>query len=127
MLNQAFAATSGGHGHDGSDSKVITMQQTKSIVVETLAAGVDISGRVLAIVPTGKTYTLTDVKIISQGSALGIDGSNTCAVVLSNGSDAIFTETYNNVNTFPAAGSATTIASLHSTRKILAADANLKL
>jgi hypothetical protein len=127
VITKSFSSGTNGHNHDGSNSRLVVTEQTKSITVETLAAGVDIADRVLAIVPTGRIYTLTDVKIISQGSAVGIDGSNTCAVVLKSGSDAIFTETYDNVNTFPAAGSATTIATLHSTRKILAAAANLKL
>ena len=87
----------------------------------------DIADRVLAVIPTGKTYTLTDVKIISQGSAVGIDAGNTCVVALKNGSNAIFTQTYNNTTVFPAAGSVTTIASLSSSYKALAADALLKL
>ena len=98
-----------------------------SFQIEDLSADADIADRALFVVPTGYALTLTDIKVISQGSPSGIDDSNTCVVVVKNGSNAIVTKTYNTANAFPAAGTAASLGSLSATYKVLAAGEIVKL
>ena len=121
----AAFSTATGHFHDGSDSRLVTSKHTIHIPVENLSAGGDIADRCVLIVPTGQIYTLTAVNLISQGTASGIDDSNTSVVVLKNGTNAIFTQTYNTGTAFPADGAATS-PSLSGTYKVLAAGEKVK-
>lgn len=87
--------------------------QLMSFDIAALAAGVDLAGLVLAKVPTGYKMTVLQADVISQGSSVGIDATNTAVVVLKNGADAMVTKTYNDVTGFPedaAIGNLGTIA-----------------
>jgi hypothetical protein len=105
-LNSVFN-TASGHDHDGVNSKKPITSLTMVVSVEDLGAGADIADRLAAIVPTGESWVVTATKIISNGTPADIDDSNTCVVVLKNGTNAIFTQTYNTGTAFPAAGAAT--------------------
>jgi hypothetical protein len=94
--------------------------------VEDLAAGGDIATRAIMIVPTGKKATITDVKVISQGTAAGIDDSNTCVIAVTSNTDSIVSKTYNTSVTFPADGAAESLGSLNATNKVMAAGKYLK-
>jgi len=98
-----------------------------SFQLEDLTADADIADRPLFVVPTGYVLTLTDVKVISQGSPAAIDDANTCVVVAKNGANAIVTKTYNTATAFPAAGAAESLGALDATHKVLAAGAVVKL
>jgi len=95
--------------------------------VEDLAAGTGISARPVFIVPPGFKGKVVDVRIISQGTAAGIDNSNTCVVALANGSNAIVSKTYNATVTFPASGAADSLGTPSSTYGALAAGNILRL
>lgn len=125
VITKSFSNGSNGHNHDGDNSRVVTIQRVHCISVEDLGAGVDIANRVELVVPTGKTYTVTNAKIISQGTAAGIDDSNKCTIVLSNGSDAIFTQEFDADPAFPADGAVVT-PTLDADHVALAAGASLK-
>ena len=76
-----------------------------SYQVEDLAAGVDITDRVIFYVPTDIDATLVSATIISQGTAQGIaDASNTCVIKLTDGAHDIVEKTYNTDTAFPADG-----------------------
>ena len=105
-LHEVFG-TASGHDHDGTNSKKAITWHTKIIKVEDLAAGVDIADRIEMVVPTGQTWLITDSKIISNGTASGIDDSNKSTVVLKNGTNAVFSKEFNTATTFPAAGAST--------------------
>lgn len=99
--------------------------------IEDLNAGANIAARPIFAVPTGYTITLTSADIVPQGDDEGVDESNTCAVSVLNGSNAIVTQTYNNVAesgvAFPNAGIVGNLGTLNATHKVLAAGAVVKL
>lgn len=71
------------------------------IRIENLAAGSDISNRVIF----GSQYgvTLSKIAIITEGAPAGVDDSNTVVITLTNGSDeTIVTKTYNSANQPPS-------------------------
>jgi hypothetical protein len=122
-LQTVFNVTTG-HDHDGTNSALIasTNPHIQYFQVEDLSAGGDIADRVLLECPTGYAITLTSAKIISQGTAAGIDDSNTCVVLLENGtSNAIVSKTYDADPAFPAAGVVESLGTLSATYKALAA------
>ena len=98
----------------------------KMVTVEDLAAGADIAGRVIYVVPTGYAVTLSSVSIVPSGSKTGIDAGNTCVVALANGANAIVSKTYNNTTVFPADATEDDLGALSGTYKVLAAGALLK-
>lgn len=110
-----------------ADINTLTGVASQFIVyqVEDLEADGDIAARALFVCPTGFTFTLSSAKIIAQGNSAGIDAGNTCAITVSNGTNAIVTKTYNNVTTFPD-GAVGDLGALNGTYKILAAGEILK-
>ncbi len=139
-LNNTFN-TSTGHDHDGTDSKIVTAiaddtvtlaklattakKQVFSYKVEDLAADADISTRAILEVPTGLVFTITAAKLISNGTAAGIDDSNTCVVSILNGTNAIATVTYNATTAFPAENVSGSLGTLSATYKVLSAGEKL--
>jgi len=93
--------------------------------VENLAAGADITTRAILEVPIGSSYTLTSVKVISQGTPSGIDNSNTCVVQVLNGTNAIANITFDATTAFPAENVSVDMGALDATYKVLAAGEKL--
>jgi hypothetical protein len=58
--------------------------------------------RILFSAPAGYKCTITEIKIISNGSAIGIDAINTSQIQLIEGSDIISDTTFNDVELFPS-------------------------
>jgi hypothetical protein len=110
-------------------AKLSTVAKTHVITyaIEDLAAGGDISTRVLFVAPTGVDVTITSASIIPIGTAAGIDDSNTCVVALSDGTNDIVSATYNTSNALPAAGSVGDLGTPHVTYKVLSAGEKLCL
>lgn len=132
LLETAFDIVAG-HSHDGSNSRAIAGSSLPavakvhvlSVPVETLAAGVDIATRCVFEVPAGYTATLTDARIIPQGSAVGVDDANTCAVSILNATNAIATATYSTANAMPAVNVSGSLGALNATHKVIAAGGKL--
>jgi hypothetical protein len=110
-------------------AKLSTTAKTKvlSYQVEDLAANADIADRVIFYAPSGIDVTLVSASIIAQGSAAGIDDSNTCVITLSDGAQTIVTKTYDSDPAFPAAATVTSLGSLDATYKVLSAGEKLYL
>jgi hypothetical protein len=123
-LQSAFSP-SAGHDHDGLNSKPVPM--FFNYPVEDLAADGDIAARTLLVVPTGKIVRIASASIIPQGTAAGIDDANTCVITLANNTDAIVTKTYNTAAAFPADAALTSLGTLSTTHKVMAAGKALKL
>jgi hypothetical protein len=126
LLAAIFDLTTG-HNHDGTNSRaypVPTSLTTRvfNYVIEDLSAGADISTRAIFACPVGMVATLQKAVIIPQGSAAGIDGSNTCAISLLAGTDAIVTKTYSNTVVMPNANVIGDLGSLDATHKVLVSD-----
>jgi len=111
-----------------ADINTLTGVASQFIVyqVEDLAANGDISARPLFVCPAGFTFTLSSINIIAQGSAAGIDDTNTCVVAALNGTNTIVTKTYNASVAFPTDGTAGNLGTLHATYKVLEAGDILK-
>ena len=77
--------------------------------VADLDAGADIAATGIYVVPAGKKLVLQSVNVIAQGSAAGIDATNTCVVAVKDGSTAVAEKTFNNTVAFPGAGAAAAI------------------
>lgn len=98
------------------------------VPVEDLEAGADIADRLVFEAPAGFDITLVSAKVLSQGTAAGIDDSNTCVVLLEDGaSNAIVTKTYDVDPAFPASGVVADLGTLDSTYKVLSAGEKLLL
>ena len=98
------------------------------IPVEDLGAGEDIAQRFVFEAPTGFDVTLVSANILSQGTPAGIDDSNTCVVLLEDGSsNEIVKSTYNASNAFPSAGVSTSLGTISSTYGVLTAGEKLLL
>lgn len=79
--------------------------KTVSHAVENLAAGADIAAR--AIHGFDQDAWIASARVVNQASAAaGIDGSNTCVVLLATGAGTVVTETFDGTTTFPAANTA---------------------
>jgi len=89
-----------GHNHNGVNSS-LTAPKIMSFDFEALAAGVDISTRALLVCPTGYTITVALPILISNGSPVGIDDSNTSVHTIKVGSTTIITSTFNTAHVFP--------------------------
>jgi len=96
-------------------------KQVLSYQVEDLAANADITTTAMFEAPAGVVCTITSAKVISQGTAAGIEDGNTCVVVLLKGANAISTLTYNTGNAFPAVNVSDAFAALDATYKVVAA------
>ena len=94
--------------------------------VEDLAAAADIAARPIFVCPTGFQFTISSISILSQGTPAGIDNSNTCIIVVANGTNAIVTKTYNAETAFPADGTAGDLGALSGTYKIITAGEMIK-
>jgi hypothetical protein len=77
--------------------------------VADLAAGADIAATGIFVVPAGKKLILQSVNIVAQGSTVGVDASNTCLVVVKDGSTVVATKEFSNTVAFPDAGAAAAI------------------
>jgi hypothetical protein len=95
--------------------------------VEDLGAGADLAGRVLMVVPTGCNYTLLSAKVIGKAAAAGIDADNTAVIALTDGTNTIVSETYDNTTAFPDANTPTSLGTLNATHKVLDAAESLVL
>ncbi len=88
--------------------------KTVSHAVENLAAGADIAAR--AIHAFDQDAWIASARVINQASAAaGIDGSNTCVVLLATGAGTVATETFDGTTTFPAANTAQDLGALSNT------------
>lgn len=98
------------------------------IPVEDLNAGNDITKRFVFEAPSGFDVTLVSANILSQGTAAGIDSTNSCVVLLE---DAAYNEivkiTYDNTNPFPADGNTDSLGTPNPDHKTLSAGDKLFL
>lgn len=125
LLSTAFN-TSSGHSHDGVNSRYISNSfDILNYQLETLSAGVDITGRPIFACPTGYSATLVSAHIIPQGDDIGIDGSNTCKIELTDGSNVIVAKEY--TTDFPDAAAVASLGTLSATHKVLVAGEKLTL
>ncbi|NLX75566.1 MAG: hypothetical protein GXZ13_07050, partial [Synergistaceae bacterium] len=111
IADNAFAADADSRGKfaDGiwTIDKLAEDARTNILMVqvEGLDAGDDIASRPVFEVPTGYKATIVSAYILSQGTATGIDDSNTCVVALGRNADGAFASiTYKNNPAFPASG-----------------------
>ena len=106
---------------DTARTNILTYQ------VEDLAAGDDITNRVIFEVPEGLAIKVLTAKIIPHGSAAGIDDSNTCVVKLSDGTNTLVEATYKQDPAFPNAADATSLGAIDADHDDLAAGGKLYL
>jgi hypothetical protein len=98
------------------------------IPVEDLGADEDITDRFVFETPADFNVTLVSANILSQGNPAGIDDSNTCVVLLEDGSsNEIVKSTYDTNNAFPSAGVAASLGTISPTHGILTAGEKLLL
>lgn len=111
-----------------ADINTLTGVASQFIVYQVidLAAGADVTSTGLFVCPTGFTFTISSIDIISQGTAAGIDDSNTCVISVLNGINAIVTKTYNAATTFPADGTSDNLGALDETHKVITAGQIIK-
>jgi hypothetical protein len=112
-----------------------TNAKTKVVVyqVENLAANADIgdgaaaNARSLFAAPAA--VTLTKISVVGQAAPAGVDDSNTAVLTVHHNAaaTAIVTKTYNTGTVFPAANTKTSLGTLDTTEKILAADDTVRL
>lgn len=88
--------------------------------IEDLVADGDIETRPLFVCPAGYKITLTAVKIISQGTPIGIDADNTCVIEIFNDVNSIVSKTYKDDPAFPD-GVVDDLGALSDTHKVVAA------
>ncbi len=75
-------------------------RQAAQYLIAELAADADLAAAVM-FNPVGAIY-LHDITITPEGSATGVDDSNTVLVVVSSGAGEVVNTTYNTTNTWPA-------------------------
>lgn len=99
-------------------SYVNVMMDTVSNAVEgmsyTFLANIDSLSvgsynKLVLVVPLGYVYTIKDITIISNGTATGIDNTNTSTIRLVEGADTIGTKTFNASNPFPSLNNSVSI------------------
>jgi|GEM_PF-5176297 hypothetical protein len=93
-----------------------------SYEVENLDANGNISNRPIFYVPTGYKLTLTDILLLSQGTAASVDNDNTSVVDVLSGSKSIATATFNASVGFPAIATATSLGALSTYKTLVAGD-----
>lgn len=98
-----------------------------SYQIEDLAANADITARCIFETPAGLDATITSAYIIPQGSSAGIDGSNSCLVKLTDGTNDIVTTTFDDDPAFPAVNTSTSLGTPDVTYKVLSAGEKLYL
>jgi hypothetical protein len=98
-----------------------------NILVEDLAAGVDITARVAMVVPTGYAMTIVQADMIPLGSGAGIDDSNNCLVGIGNGANSIAFAAYDSAPGYPAVNTVNSLGALDGTYKNLAAGEKLTI
>lgn len=110
-------------------AKLATTAKTHvlSYQVSDLGAGADIASQVIFAAPTGLDVTLVSASIIPQGTASGIDDSNTCVIALTDGTNTIVSQQYDASPAFPAAAAVTSLGTLDTTYKVLSAGEKLYL
>ena len=111
-----------------ADINTLTGVASQFIVYQVidLAADADITSTGLFVCPAGFTFTISSIDIISQGTAAGIDDSNTCVISVLNGTNAIVTKIYNTGTTFPADGTSDNLGALDETHKVITAGQIIK-
>ena len=95
--------------------------------VEDLDAGGGITGRCIFSAPGGIDVTVTKAYIIPQGTAVGINDSNTCLINLSDGSNTLVGKTFDTDPAFPDDAAVTDLGTVHSVHGILSAGESLYL
>lgn len=95
--------------------------------VEDLNADGDIVSRPIWYCPAGYKLTISDILLLSQGTASGVDASNTAVITLSNGTNAIASKTFNNTVVFPAIATVTNLGTLSTTYKVINAGEVIRL
>ena len=96
------------------------------VQIPALAANVDMADFSILVVPASHAITLTKVSIVSNGTAVGIDDSNKCTLLVEDSSsNAIVTKEFDTDPAFPALGTAVDLGALDATHKILAAGEKL--
>ena len=96
------------------------------VQIGALAAGVDMTDYSIITVPANHAITITKASIVSNGTASGIDDSNTCVLLLEDSSsNAIVTKTFDADPAFPARGAAVDLGTPDNTHKVLAAGEKL--
>jgi hypothetical protein len=95
--------------------------------IEDLAANADIADRPIFEVPAGFVATVTGAVIISQGTAAGVDGSNTCVVKLTDATNTIVEYTMDGDPAFPADGASASLGTPDETHKVMAAGEKLEV
>ncbi len=110
-------------------AKLATTAKTRILnyQVSDLSAGADIAAQVIFSAPAGLDVTLVSASIIPQGTAAGIDDSNTCVIALTDGTNTIVTQQYDASPVFPAAAAVTSLGTLDETYKVLSAGEKLYL
>ena len=85
----------------GSDMGNIQTIVTK---IDSLAAGADLDGTTKGfyVVPAGMKFTVTNVSLVSRGTAAGIDAGNTAAIGVQVGASVLASKTFSNAVVFPA-------------------------
>lgn len=80
-------------------------------IVGVGSAGDDLDGTTTAFfaVPSGKSLTIDSIKLISQGTAEGIDNDNTAVIAIKYGTTTVATKTYNTGSAFPSAKAITAL------------------
>lgn len=118
----------GGHSYVGVVQDVISTNEiilrsdpARSLIktiahaVSNLSAGGDVAER--AIHAFGQDGWVVAARVVNQaGAAAGINDSNTCTVVIKNGTGSVASETFNTTTTFPAANSAHEMTGLQNQR-----------
>jgi len=98
------------------------------IPVEDLGAGEDIAQRFVFEAPLGFDVTLVSANILSQGTATGIDSTNSCVVLLEDAaSNEIAKSTYNDANPFPSVGNTGSLGTINPDHKTLSSGGKLFL
>lgn len=87
----------------GTEWTQLVQQQTVQVFITNLTAGTDLPATLQFAAPA--PLLVLSVRVLAQSPSAGIDAANTSAwLVTRNGSLTVASKTYNNVTTFPAAG-----------------------
>lgn len=86
------------------ESTVGSIPHTVSFLQSNLAAGADVAAIPVFVVPAGFKFTVTEMDIISQGAAVGVDDADTALFTINVGATVLATKTFNTSVVFPASG-----------------------
>jgi hypothetical protein len=87
--------------------------------VTNIGEGVDFTTRAIFESMFNMKNIITSARIISQGTAVGIDDSNTCIISILNGTNVIATKTYNTAIPFPDINVSDSLGDLSEIYKVL--------